>query len=150
MEEELILFKNEDGVGTITINRPKALNALNLDMLKQLDGLLDKIKDDASVRVVILTGAGEKAFIAGADIAYMSKQTPLGVREFAATGQRISRKFESSAAAGDRGCQRVRAGGRHRVRHLLRLHPSGRDREIRTARGQDRRVPRVRRLAAAD
>jgi enoyl-CoA hydratase len=95
MEEDVILFANEGGIGIITINRPKAMNAMNLDLLGQLDNLLDKIKADLSVKVVILTGAGEKAFIAGADIAYMSKQSPLGIREFAATGQRISRKLET-------------------------------------------------------
>jgi len=94
MSEELVLFTVEDGVGIITINRPKALNALNDQVLTRLENLLDQVKNDKSVKVVILTGAGEKAFIAGADIALMAKLNPLQVEEWVGLGQRISRKLE--------------------------------------------------------
>lgn len=94
MSEELVLFNVEDGIGIITINRPKALNALNDVVLGQLESILDKVKTDESVKVVILTGAGDKAFIAGADIAEMRALRPFEIRNHVARGQRISRKFE--------------------------------------------------------
>lgn len=94
MSEELVLFNVEDGIGIITINRPKALNALNDVVLGQMEAILDRIKTDASVKVVILTGAGDKSFIAGADIAEMRSLRPFEIRGHVARGQRISRKFE--------------------------------------------------------
>jgi enoyl-CoA hydratase len=90
-----VLFNIEDGIGIITINRPKAMNAMNDEVLNALEGVLDKIRTDPSVKVVILTGAGDKAFIAGADISKMARLTPLEVRPYVAQGQRISRKLES-------------------------------------------------------
>jgi len=95
MSEELVLFNVEEGIGIITINRPKALNALNGDVLGQLEAILDRIKTDESVKVVILTGAGDKAFIAGADIAEMRVLRPYEIRGHVARGQRISRKIET-------------------------------------------------------
>jgi len=94
MADEL-LFTLEEGIGIITINRPKALNALNDVTLEALEAQVDKIKKDPSVKVVILTGAGDKAFIAGADISLMGTLTPLVVRGYVALGQRITRKIES-------------------------------------------------------
>ncbi|MBP2645499.1 MAG: 3-hydroxybutyryl-CoA dehydratase [Firmicutes bacterium] len=90
-----LLFSNENGIGTITINRPKVLNALNLDTLKELDSLLDKIAKDSSVKVVIITGSGEKAFVAGADIASMQPYTALEGRSFAKAGQAVFNKLEN-------------------------------------------------------
>jgi len=95
MAEDVLLLTVEDGIGIITINRPKAMNALNDEVLRDLERLLDQIKVDPAVKVVILTGAGDKAFIAGADIGLMAKMSPLGARAFADRGQRVSRKLES-------------------------------------------------------
>ena len=68
MAYENILFEKKDGIAFITFNRPKVLNALNRKTVEELrDALLDAM-DDSSVRVVILTGAGEKSFVAGADV----------------------------------------------------------------------------------
>ena len=73
LEVELknVIFEKEGNLGTITINRPKALNALNSETLRELDLVLDTIENDNDIYCVIVTGAGEKAFVAGADIAEM-------------------------------------------------------------------------------
>ena len=68
MAFENIIFQVEAGIATITFNRPKALNALNQALLVELSTALDDVAADEGIRVLILTGAGEKAFVAGADI----------------------------------------------------------------------------------
>ncbi len=93
--EELVLYKNARGIATLTLNRPEALNALNRDVLKQLSTILDRIKTDPSVKAVILTGAGEKAFSAGADISYLHQATPLEVRDFAQLAVSVTSQIES-------------------------------------------------------
>jgi enoyl-CoA hydratase len=86
---ENVLFDHAEGVATITINRPKVLNALNIRTLDELRRLILHCKHDDAVRCVVLTGAGEKSFIAGADINELSTQTPTGGREHARTGQHV-------------------------------------------------------------
>jgi enoyl-CoA hydratase len=87
MEFENILTENNDGILQIIINRPKKLNALNRDTIQELhDAFLDA-KDDEEVKVVILTGTGEKAFVAGADISEFSDFSAEEGRELAADGQ---------------------------------------------------------------
>jgi enoyl-CoA hydratase len=86
---ENLLFETEGGVATITVSRPKVLNALNGQTLDELRRVVLACKRDDSVRCVILTGAGEKAFIAGADINELSVQTPTSGREHAMAGQHI-------------------------------------------------------------
>ena len=86
-----------DGIATLTFNRPKALNALNSSLLNELAAALDSIKNDEGIRVLILTGAGEKAFIAGADIAEIATLTPLGAKKFAQFGQDIISKLQGLA-----------------------------------------------------
>jgi enoyl-CoA hydratase len=87
MEFENILTENNDGILQIIINRPKKLNALNRDTIQELhDAFLDT-KDDEEVKVVILTGTGEKAFVAGADISEFSDFSAEEGRELAADGQ---------------------------------------------------------------
>ncbi len=78
----------------ITINRPEALNALNSDVLTQLASVLEMAAVDRDARVVIITGAGDRAFIAGADIKEMSTKSPMEGREFARVGHRITRLIE--------------------------------------------------------
>ena len=86
---ENLLVEHADGVSTITINRPKVLNALNAQTLDELRRAILTIKHDASVRCLIITGAGEKSFIAGADINELAVQTPVSGREHARSGQHI-------------------------------------------------------------
>lgn len=81
------LIVSKDGpVATVTVNREKAMNALNADVLKDIQACFTQLSSDADVRVVILTGAGEKAFVAGADIAAMSTMTEADAVEFGKLG----------------------------------------------------------------
>lgn len=90
-----ITLEKEDNLAILTINRPKVLNALNGETLKELDEAVEQIASDSEVRVVIITGAGEKAFVAGADIAFMQNLTPLEARQFSRLGQRVFSKIEN-------------------------------------------------------
>lgn len=89
MAYETLLFEKRDGIGFITVNRPQKLNALNRLVLEELDSGFRSVAADDEVRAVIVTGAGEKAFVAGADINELAEQTPLSGREMAARGQRL-------------------------------------------------------------
>ena len=84
-----------DGVCTITVNRPDKLNALDRATLEGLDAAFAHAAHDTAIRVVILTGAGPKAFVAGADIAQMSTLSPAEARDFSLLGQRLMRRIES-------------------------------------------------------
>jgi len=89
MSFENLLLEREGGVATLTINRPKVLNALNTQTLDELRRAVLELKRDAGVRAVILTGAGEKSFVAGADINELATQTPITGREHAIAGQHV-------------------------------------------------------------
>jgi enoyl-CoA hydratase len=89
MNFENLLIDRDQAVATITINRPKVLNALNTQTLDELRRAILELKHDEGVRAVVLTGAGEKAFAAGADINELAVQTPTGGREHAITGQHV-------------------------------------------------------------
>jgi len=86
---ELIELQIENGIATLTFNRPKALNALNSALLREFSHALQAIGGDEEVRVLVLTGAGDKAFVAGADIAEIQQLTPLAARQFSQFGQTI-------------------------------------------------------------
>ena len=77
MAYENILYEKRDGIAFITFNRPKVLNALNRKTVEELRDALTEARDDASVRVLILTGTGEKSFVAGADISELAQRTPV-------------------------------------------------------------------------
>ena len=94
MSYENILYSAEGGLGRITINRPKVMNALNHQTLSELAHALDEVKADDSVRVVIVTGSGEKAFVAGADINELAKMKALEAKDLAAFGQRVFDRLE--------------------------------------------------------
>ncbi|HSB21069.1 MAG TPA: enoyl-CoA hydratase-related protein [Anaeromyxobacteraceae bacterium] len=94
MPLENILFRVEDGVGVATVNRPKALNALDPRTVGELGELTAQVRADPAVKALVLTGAGEKAFVAGADIAEMSKMTAIEARRFAEAGQRALQGIE--------------------------------------------------------
>src|SRR3954451_20512262 len=82
------------GVATLTMSRPEALNAFNSDQLNQMIDAFRIVRDDSSVRVVILTGAGERAFAAGADIKEMATQNEYEALEFARRGHAITSAVE--------------------------------------------------------
>ena len=85
----------DGAVAIVTVNRPEALNALNLETIQELRSALQAVATDDSVRAVVLTGAGEKAFIAGADIKYMSTLTVLEARAWGALGHECASLLES-------------------------------------------------------
>lgn len=91
---DFILYEVNGAVGTITINREKALNALNSQVLEELDATLDAV-DLNTVRCLILTGAGEKSFVAGADIGEMSTLTKAEGEAFGKKGNDVFRKLET-------------------------------------------------------
>lgn len=75
--QELVLREDRDGVAVLTINRPEALNAMNKPVIDRLHAMLNEIAEDAAVQVVVLTGSGEKSFVAGADINELALRTPM-------------------------------------------------------------------------
>jgi enoyl-CoA hydratase len=95
MTLENILFSTKDSIAYVTINRPKVLNALNMATMEELRTAFHEIKNDKGVRVVILTGAGEKAFIAGADIGELSKQDAITAKEYTYRGQSVLNLIEN-------------------------------------------------------
>jgi len=94
-EESTVLVDRDEGVCTLTLNRPERLNALNPDLLQTLATELIKLGNDRQLRVVVLTGSGEKSFIAGADIHSMSQLGPRAIAEYLQLGQRTMRLIES-------------------------------------------------------
>ena len=91
-----ILEKLENKICTLTINRPDQYNALNRDVLNELDSKLDSIIEKTDCRVIILTGMGDKAFIAGADIQAMQRMNANQAQEFSKMGQKLTLKIEQS------------------------------------------------------
>ena len=91
---EFITYEVEGAVGILTINRPKALNALNSQVLEELDAALNAVDLDV-IRALILTGAGEKSFVAGADIGEMSSLTKAEGEAFGKKGNDVFRKIET-------------------------------------------------------
>lgn len=94
MELKNVLFEKEGKIALVSINRPKALNALNSETLKEIDFVIDEIEKDDDIYAVVLTGAGEKAFVAGADITEMKDMTTVEGRRFGILGNKVFRKLE--------------------------------------------------------
>lgn len=95
MDYKTIIYEVQGKVAVIKFNRPKALNAINPDVLTELSDAIDKIEGDSSIRVLVLTGEGEKAFVAGADIAHLAILTPLEGRDFSRRGQDLFFRLEN-------------------------------------------------------
>ncbi len=95
MTDERLLLEKDGPLATITFNNPKALNALTVATFEGLDRLLDELEKDPEVRVVILTGAGEKAFVAGGDIGHLGTLDAESAREFALLAQRVIDQLEA-------------------------------------------------------
>jgi enoyl-CoA hydratase len=93
----VVLVQRDGELVTLTLNRPEKLNALNEELLRELAGAVTELARDASVRCAILTGAGDKAFAAGADIAAMSELTPTQAKHFAEVGHGIGSAIEQLA-----------------------------------------------------
>jgi len=95
MEYTFIIYEKSEGVATLTLNRPEALNAFSKDVVKEALDALEDAKMDDSVRVVVLTGAGEKAFSAGADIKTMKGTNALKARELSLMGESLCLAIEN-------------------------------------------------------
>ena len=90
-----VLLEKKGNIAIATINRPKALNALNSDVLTDLNELVDIVTADAEIRALVITGSGEKAFVAGADIGEMSTLTPAEGEAFGKHGNDVFRRIET-------------------------------------------------------
>ena len=90
-----VLLEKKGHIAVATINRPKALNALNSDVLTDLGELVDIVNADSEIRALVLTGSGEKAFVAGADIGEMSTLTPEEGEAFGKHGNDVFRRIET-------------------------------------------------------
>src|SRR5438034_10725561 len=90
-----ILFEKKNAIAYVTVNRPKVLNALNMATMEELRTAFHDIKNDAAVRVVIVTGAGEKAFIAGADIGELAQNDAVTAKEYTHRGQSVLNLIEN-------------------------------------------------------
>src|SRR5437016_761433 len=96
---EIVLFEKREMVVLLTLNRPSKLNALNYDLIDRLLELFDTIERDANIRAIILTGAGDRAFCSGADIAGFAPSVRAGqetaLRDFVRRGQRLTSRIET-------------------------------------------------------
>ena len=95
MAYENLLFEIKDQIAYITFNRPKVLNALNRKTVEELGEALNQAREDSSARALILTGAGEKSFVAGADINELAQRTPVDGKDFSLFGQEIFHRLET-------------------------------------------------------
>jgi len=91
---ENILLERTGAVATVTVNRPKVLNALNAQTLRELAAAFDEVEADAAIRCLVVTGAGEKAFVAGADINELATMQPLQAKDLAFHGQQVFGRLE--------------------------------------------------------
>jgi len=95
MDFKYIIYEKSEGIATITLNRPEALNAFSKDVVEEVMQALEDLRSDENVRVAVLTGAGEKAFSAGADIKAMAGMTALKARELSLMGEKLCLALEN-------------------------------------------------------
>ena len=95
MPTDLVLLAEHEGIATVTVNRPEKLNALNDEVISRLAAAFERCRDVDAIRAVILTGAGEKAFVAGADISVLSALDPKTARDTALRGQAVTALMET-------------------------------------------------------
>lgn len=104
MEYKNLLFEIENGVATITFNRPKALNAMNSETMSELYDAATRCRKDDSIKSVILTGSGQKAFVAGADISQMQNMRSQEALDFLELGARYIKNVGNTSQAGHSSC----------------------------------------------
>src|SRR5213593_4182749 len=111
MTYQTLLFEIKDGIAFVTINRPDKLNALNDQVILELSSAVDRLTTEAEIKGAILTGAGPKSFVAGADIGDLSRQGPFDGKARAQRGQAVLRRLETCGkpviAPGYGGTQRL-------------------------------------------
>ena len=93
--ESILLETPEDGIYLLTINRPKVLNALNSATIAEIDDAIRQVRGDAQARALLITGAGDKAFVAGADISEMQGMSALEAKDFGQRGLNVFRSLEN-------------------------------------------------------
>ena len=91
MDYKNILFNVEEEIATITFNRPKVLNAMNFEVMTEIMDAVTICEKDDNIKALILTGAGDKAFVAGADISQMQGSTTVGIQPLMELGHRVLR-----------------------------------------------------------
>ena len=121
---ETILYAKKGAIAYVTLNRPKVLNALNKRTWEDLKAAFEDAQDDAAVRGVILTGAGDKAFIAGADISELAQISAVEAEKSSTFGQEVLNLDRKSRQARDRSGEWLRAWWR--MRNSDGLHDSHR------------------------
>ncbi|MEN6348347.1 MAG: enoyl-CoA hydratase-related protein [Syntrophomonas sp.] len=94
MQYENVILEKEGNIGILYINRPKAMNALNLATVREISQAIDEVKENEQVKVLIITGAGDKAFVAGADILGFMGLTPAQARFYCDEGEQAFRKLD--------------------------------------------------------
>lgn len=95
MEFANIILQKDSRIATLFVNRPKALNALNQDTLLDIKAAVENVRDDDDIDVLIITGSGDKSFVAGADISFMQEMNAIQGREFGLLGQGVFSLIES-------------------------------------------------------
>ena len=121
MSDANLLLEKDAAVATITFNNPKALNALTEETFTGMEALLDELENDAEIRVIILTGAGDKAFIAGGDISHLATLDADGARHFALLAQRVIDRIETFPKPVIAAINGAAIGGGVAERHILPL-----------------------------
>lgn len=97
MAYENIIFEIDGEVAIIKFNRPKALNAVNPDVIQEINDAIGKVESDSAIKVLVLTGEGDKAFVAGADIGHMVKLSPIQLKAFGQAGHDLLFRLEKLA-----------------------------------------------------
>ena len=146
---ETVLYEKKGGIAYVTLNRPKVLNALNKTAIADLRAAFESARDDSEVHGVILTGAGDKAFIAGADINEVATDTPVQAEEKTRRGQDVMTLIENLGKPVIAAVNGFALGGGCEAA-LASHHPHRRGkREIRVARSETRDHSGLRRHSAA-
>nr|NIX05879.1 enoyl-CoA hydratase [Gammaproteobacteria bacterium] len=111
MASDLILLEVENGIAWVTLNRPQALNALSPELLRHLLAAIEMLGEDDEVEAVVLMGAGDRAFSAGADIKVLNASSPGEVRDYAQLAIAITRKIETLGKISIAAIDGIAAGG---------------------------------------
>ena len=150
---DAVLLEINDGIALVTLNRPDKLNALNYDLIDRLMAALDTIETDADVRAVILTGAGERAFSAGADIHEFAGSVRRGrdtaMRDFVRRGQAMTARLEAFRKPVIAAVNGLAFGGGCEITEAVHLAIASERAQFRQTGNQSRHAADLRRNAAA-
>ena len=145
----MIQLAREDAVAVLTIDRPEAMNALDVGTLEELRDRLVELRGDEGVGAIVLTGAGDRAFAAGADIKYMSGLSVDEAKEWGGLGHEVGQLLETAPKATIAAVNGFALGGGCELALACDIRYASDDGQARPARGQPRHHPRLGRHAAA-